>query len=285
MHPALQHLLICISFRWDIRRLVILHSTLQTLSVYPTVVTVKVLSDHPKLVQKVLSVWAQDTGVWPPVGKGASFHVTSEGPVHLLAHLGWLNWVHRDVFARDSKMGMYTLYMHIEDDIHVPFQALLAWAEDEDFLRLHNSNHTRGFYSTVFDLNGDVHFSDNIVADAAEFSQHTTKSQMIGSKLFAQLPNPYAAMWVADQSLLSRYMRSRHWHVVDDSRWGFTEMGSGSVQFVDVPDGFDSSWLVPIDRQTLCPSAVAAIRHSSNKGPDDIDGPWGKLSVCDLFVK
>ncbi len=282
MHPALQHLLICISFRWDIRRLVFLQATLQLLSLYPTNINVKVVSDRPEFVHKVLATWLQDRNF--SVGMGYMFHVTSEGPINPLQHLGWLNWAHRDIFARDQLLDNYTSFMHIEDDMHVPFRALVAWAEDTDLLRLHSSNHSRGFYRTVFDVHGDIHHSDNIVADAIDFPQHASKSIVIGGQLFAQLPNPYAAMWVADQPLLSRYLKSRHWHVVNDSPWGFTEMGSGSVQFVDVPEGFDSSWLVPIDNETLFPAAIAGIRHSSNKGPDDVNGPWGKLSICDLFV-
>ncbi len=123
MHASLRHLLVCISFKWDIRRLIFLQATLQILSTYPAEVTVKVLSDQPDNVNKVITVWSQDL----IFSKRHSFQVESEGPTSHLEHL------------------------------------------------------------------------------------------------------------------LSAYMKSRHWKHVDDSPWGLTEMGSGSVQFVDVPTGFDGA--------------------------------------------
>ena len=284
MHPTLRHLLVCISFQWDIRRLVFLQATLYNMATYPTQTTVKILSDQPDYVRKVLAVWSEDKrrNTINFADKGLSFHVECEGPSTTLQHPAWLNWAHRDVFRRAAVGDLYSLYMHIEDDSEVSFQALESWVHDTAFLRSQNTTLQRGFFRTVFNVDGDLHHSDNVFSDTVNFSDYTAKVTLAG-RLFAQLPNPYAAMWVADQALLDVFMQSRQWSPVSDSPWGVVEMGSGSIQFVHVPDGFSSAWVVPIDSRTRCPSASAAIRHASSKGPDTPESAWGKLPVCDIY--
>lgn len=284
MHASLQHVFVCVTFHWNTLNLLTLQASLSGLKAYPTNVTVTVICNEAGKLSKVLDVWSQD-GVYgaQTTGSGsANFAVQTLAPTQALAHPHELAWVHREVFASVAQDPRYTLFMLLEEDMSVPFAALKAWASDTDLLRSsRHQNLQRGFYRTVFNLEGELRLSDAESRGEA----HNSSQLTIGDKVFAQMPYPYCAMWVADKYLLSKFMHSPHWTIGESTAvWGVREMAAGSIQFVNTPAGFFSAWVVPVDPLTLCPLQIAAVRHGSNKGPHLPEGIWGRVPVCETFL-
>lgn len=282
MHPSLLHVCICVTFHWNPLNLIVLQATLNALAAYPTNVTVSVICNEARKLNKVLDAWSEDgvTGAQNTVDAGHTFAIEAVGPKSALAHPHDLAWTHREVFAEMATRPHYTLFMLVEEDKYVPFSALESWAEDTDLLRSSRSTLQRGFYRTVFNSEGEIRLSD-----AMSQVEATTSTQlMISHRLFAQMPYPYSAMWVADKVLMSKFMQSSEWEQDRASPvWGSREMAAGSIQFLDLPNGFFSAWVVPLHPDAMCPFSTAAIRHASNKGPRVPGSVFGSIPVCDAF--
>jgi len=66
--------------------------------------------------------------------------------------------------------------------------------------------------------------------------------------------------------------------------WGVPERANGVIQFVEVPEGWESACLVPYypDAQVLAPSAM--VEHERIRYSTNLDTPLAKILLTDLLA-
>lgn len=138
--PLLYTVFVCVSFQWNLGKLVYLNMLLQTVSKYHTSVTVCVVTDQPQNLQHVLQVWRfRDTTV-------CSVPKTEQAQEDNNRYS--LLWHHRSVMAEAHRTGEYTSFLYMEDDTKLSWPVLVSWALDTEVLE--PLGFTRGFFRTDF---------------------------------------------------------------------------------------------------------------------------------------
>ncbi|KAL0043856.1 hypothetical protein WJX82_009515 [Trebouxia sp. C0006] len=131
--PALlASLFVCITFKWNVQKLVYLQQVLRPFDQFPTCVTICIVTDNAAGVELVLSDW-------PNRRAQVCLEAQENQPYDLL-------WEHRQVMADAYKTGKYTTYLYGEDDQAITWPAMKAWAYDT--IALQATRHQRGFLRT-----------------------------------------------------------------------------------------------------------------------------------------
>lgn len=168
--------------------------------------------------------------------------------------------------------------MHLSDDILVPWEAMLAWADDT--VLLEPLGFQRGF-SRIEIMPESGHAS---LVDQIEGPVNLTTYQRLvhinstggrddperGQFHYIQLPVMFDGMWAGSRTQLTRFMASRFWTMdgalnAPGRVWGLPEMSECSLHFVDEPQGFDTAMVVPYDPATKRLLAVGLTHHLPSK--------------------
>lgn len=102
-----------------------------------------------------------------------------------------------------------------------------------------------------------------------------------------QLSDPFMGMWLASHRRLGHYIRHPLWKKEtllqrDDINWGYPEKSNSGLLFADVPEGFQTTNVVPYDpvKQVLLP--FGQISHERN-GYSVLKGGLASIYVEDIF--
>ncbi len=103
-------------------------------------------------------------------------------------------------------------------------------------------------------------------------SNHTS-NQRCHHQHYIQPSRTFQGMWLASHDLLGRFIQSQWWS--KEAAMGHAKLPTGDgifypdmttwgIQFVDVPDAYDSAMLVPWNPETRSPEKVAEVKHLRN---------------------
>ena len=304
----LAKIFVCITFAWDPTRLVELEANLAELHLYPSSLTVRLVTNQVQQLGRALAGpfhWLQT--------RIQNLQVT--GPQHELSHPPDLTHWHRGLMteAFADSINNYTLFLYLvsidgilccfafpvlsslwhpllqEHDVCLPFPALQAWAVDHQLLQQHSEGRLqRSFFRTEVNSDGTTIALDARKQHNFSHMQHFQLQQ--GPRpFFVALDNPYTAMWIADRPLLSRFMASELWHVhtLPAGGLGVQETAANAIMFLDPPAGFQSAFVVPCHPVTKQPLPIAALRHLSNKYANTGDPEtreFGNVRADDMWL-
>ena len=163
---------------------------------------------------------------------------------------------------------LYTAYMYMEDDTEVPWKAMLSWADATP--RLDPLGFIFGFYRTEVGATGET-----MLLDATQRVNLATYDRIVhveGLGHFIQLPQPFNGMWLASHEQLMRFVDSRVWskkgalaeELPPVAFGGYPERSNWWLQLLDVPAGFQSRSIVPINMEEKRLNSSARVMHLRN---------------------
>ena len=182
----------------------------------------------------------------------------------------------------------YSLFLYMEDDLLLTWQALQAWAEDE--VALAPLGFHRGLVRVetsqwdgrlmAFDQRWPTPVDSpgaRVISLNATYNGSHTHGELRKRKSFAQLQNPYMAMWLASSAQLGHWMTAPEWgylpHTMSDlireeAAWSVYSIES--AEYKRGGNGFQRSLVWPYDPVAMKLDHIAEVFHIPNnkcKGP------------------
>ncbi|CAL5222120.1 g4436 [Coccomyxa viridis] len=273
----LQHVLLVISFRWDVQKLIYLKSALYNAHQYQTSVAIHVVCDEAAALRHVLHTWEY------PVTVNESQNLDNDTNTFSLL------WEHRGIMQAAAMSGLYTTYIYMEDDTGLRWSSLVSWALDQQILE--PLGFSRGFYRTeISPVDGATMMLDTtepinlttynrtvtVESHGSDLclpvtSDRASISTICPNKHFVQLKRTFMGMWIASHTELLNWIQHDFWHkaqslgaVVPDPLLDYPERTTGLFAYVDPPTGFLTRSVVPYDPERKVLVTTAEISHERN---------------------
>lgn len=160
-----------------------------------------------------------------------------------------LTWEHKKIMLQDLEVATdNSLFLYLENDMKFTQQNLEYWLESRKDLKATKlvPSFVRVEHSQIRDK---LLALDYIGRSASKISEIST--YMSNRYLYAQLANPYCAIFVLDLDLAIEYSRSKAIEEKSSrelSEWDIGARAAMGIQFVDVPKNFSSRFVVPIKK-------------------------------------
>lgn len=307
--PALAHILLCVTFHWNVEKLLYLEAILSLASSYRTVVDILVITDDANNLREVIASWgyAETVSVW-----SAAKH---DGDLHKYSLL----WAHKAAIQDHVPGSTYTSVVYLEDDTRLSWASLVSWAVDSEVLeplewtrcmfrtevspatgQLNMLDWTFPYNITTFQI-FDVQKSNpaRYVEVAARLQGMDCGALRDGSawpcrvhKHFVSPNEPFQGMWMATRKQLEKYMAHPYWNKTEalhaplhlSRGFGYPERSNSMNILIDVREGYESTCMVPVTFSSIgyaTLSGVANIEHLRNGYSTDGNlTKHGKLPVA-----
>lgn len=288
--PAtLAHVLLCVTFNWNVAKLVYLEAVLNIATSYQTKLEIIIVTNKASQLNAAVQGWGFNVSVWQaPAGP-------ANEPYQLV-------WAHKQAIEEALARESYTSVVYMEDDTRLSWASLISWALDTEILE--PLNYTRCFYRTeIYAMSGKRVMLDaracNITSvckfdamsapPAAAYASSLSKK--VAGKHCGTLRNgtpwqcqvhtrfyspeyPFQGMWISTIKQLQVYMKSPYWqkNTAISARlplkhaWGYPERSNSLNILIRIPSGCTSSCMVPYTVINGKPQleAVAAVEHMRN---------------------
>ena len=195
-----------------------------------------------------------------------------------------LPWCHKHLISGrflDEKAA-YSHYIHVEDDIIVPFDNF------QYFVRYRNS--LQVFRLIPSFLRIEFNSNDNrlyIVDQIGVSDLMSRKVVNVDSYSFVNPDYPHNAMFILDRDLALEYINTRSFDrdrsIEVRPQWGLCERASMGLCFEDLPEEFSSRYVIPINPHTLAPPCWSWVFHISSNYTKNSRSPFGKTQPNQLF--
>lgn len=197
--------------------------------------------------------------------------VTPSGIGHPLL----LTWAHREIFQNVLKSNGVTHFLYSEDDLAFTRSNVLYWLRYRDPLRMH------GFIPSFFRV--ELHQKRGWCSTdhAKRVRLYKLKKLVLDDGThFICMPNPYQGMYFLDRELMEQFAVSKAMSPdFDVRRWGIREKAAQGLTFVNIPKGYTSRNLVPIDPHTKTIFQECWIHHLPNSYANNQTSFFGKLPM------
>ena len=309
--PVLRKILLCVTFHWNVVKLVYLESVLATAASYQTDVDILIVTDNGSSLSALIASWgwAHSVRVW-------------EAKEDADERLYSLLWTHKNAIEEQLEHADYTTVIYLEDDTRLSWTMVISWAIDSEIME--PLGFTRCFYRTEVSPDTgnpnllDWKFSHNItkfpLLDISKTNPSGYEDLVRRTRGFAcgilrngsswpctphryyvspQLP--FQGMWIATRRRLDLYMAHSYWnktealkaqlHVVPD--FGYPERSNSLNILIDIPDGYMSTCLVPCTeegREEFVLASVANVEHLRNGYSSEKGSDHGKLDATKAIV-
>jgi hypothetical protein len=280
-------LLVAVTFHFRTSRLQLLYQVIRALVEYPVdaleVVLITNVGAQSPEVQHLKDLCSPLFEALPE-RSGSRLELSVESVVGLPDP--WLlPWCHKNLI-RDRFLdltGGYSHFIYIEDDILVSYDNFRYFVHYRDVLREHQliPSFQRIEYN---DADNSLYVVDQLATN--EFS--TRNRVTAGSYDFVNLDNPYAAMFVLDHELASEYVRSASFDRSQSEQvnpeWGVAERAAMGLCYENVPPGFTSRFVSPVDSVKLTTPRWSWVYHMTNNYSKNRMTPFAKVRADRLFV-
>jgi len=311
--PLLRRVLVCISYQWNVQKLVYLESMINMIASYETDISILIVTDDLIKVNTTLSRWgyADTVRLWQAADDPLC--ATVDHPTCRFSLL----WEHKAAVREEIASSDYTAVVYLEDDTHLTWGALTSWALDTEILQ--PLNFTRCIYRTeisphtghpvamdwVEPVSVEVH-GRSIDVSVENPSTYEEVSRRVAGRMcgpireggksrpctvhryFLNPTRPFQGMWIATRKQLDAYIASPYWEKmsalfadVQLEDFDYPERSNSLHILVNVPNGYPTSCMVPYlrdgDRFKLAPGAE--VYHMRNGYSTDPLSRHGKLEV------
>lgn len=209
-----------------------------------------------------------------------------------------LCWKHRDLI-KDVFLNsdIYTHFIYFEDDIRFSFlnfcyflsarSGVGACGLIPSFVRVEYNSRRLGYFSTdqmgcSTDDRGRVEIEKELKRQGLKKRKHV----ICDGQMFVTIANPYCAAYVLDHELAEEFVASRSFDRAQSqavTHWGVPERAAMGLCFENVPDGWSSRYVVPVDVDNLIPAHRAWIYHLPNNFTHQNAQPWGQRTMDEFF--
>jgi hypothetical protein len=100
--------------------------------------------------------------------------------------------------------------------------------------------------------------------------------------LFMNMPNPYQGLYFLDVPLMEEFINSPAMSP-DFGIWKIREKAAQGLTFLNIPEGYHSRNVVPIDLHQKSVSQQAWIHHLPNNYANNKNTPYGKILMEEIF--
>ncbi|WP_026438745.1 hypothetical protein [Acidocella facilis] len=193
-----------------------------------------------------------------------------------------LPWAHKadfkDLFLdRDD----YTHYIYSEDDLAFNFANFQYFVRYRDTLK--SLGLVPAFCVTEYSDDGQVYAKEQ----PYKIDLSLTRSVRIGDLNFINHENPYNAFYILDKAMAQAYISSDSFDVEKSKGkcvWGIAERAAMGLCYENIPEGFASTYVVPLDREKKTIPSFAMVEHLPNKYVNEKNTAFSKILLRDLFT-
>lgn len=154
-----------------------------------------------------------------------------------LDHPFHLTWVHRDHMA--ARLNEYDFFMYVEDDIYIPWKAVVEWHRNT--LRLRESGFLCGFLRIE-----KTPVRQRPVASDFVCSEHYEMID-VGGKKYINPSYPYSACWLYSQRQMLEFVDTAAWTTDFSSLDYIREKAAVGMTHMNVPEGYKNRIVLPLN--------------------------------------
>lgn len=199
-----------------------------------------------------------------------NFHTYKNGTISIIWHdlskidPHLLTWKCRDLLK--NQKNEYDIFMYIEDDILVPYNAIQYWIKYHP--KLIQNNFNLGFLRIEI-KNGEEYMTDI----TRRFSTFTNIESM---EYCVNNINPYCAFWIYDKNEFHKFVNSKYYDIKNIKKYGTRE--SSAIGYTP----FYNGTLIPLVNHELDPDC--RIYHlPNNYVMSNNRSGFGKIKFKDAF--
>lgn len=200
-----------------------------------------------------------------------------------LDDLKHLPWRHKRIIAQEFLGSRdFDLFIYIEDDILLTAENLAY------FIAFRRGLDGIGFIPSF--LRCEYNFARRqIHAIDQVYPQPLLPHEKlrVGQTMFANSNFPFCAMYIFDHALARAHQGTRSASITRSAeveKWGVIEHASLGQMFENVPAGYFSRYLIPVDATTLCPRPACIVHHSTDKYTN-LEAQHGRVPLDDVFIR
>ena len=184
-----------------------------------------------------------------------------------LEHPFFLTWVHREPMSR--RVPEYDYFMYCEDDLIIPWEGIVRWAEDTELLE--GRGYLRGFVRTETGVDGKVVALDFLETD------RQPQVMRIGGRAFYKPRYPYHAFYLYTQKQMREFVSlPENWNR-EGNCCGYDTRATAASGMTWVNRN-EHRVLLPLDDGGGLPNHVRVV-HLPNNYVDDPTKVHGKLGI------
>jgi hypothetical protein len=199
-----------------------------------------------------------------------------------LKHPHNLTWCHKDLIRKDflNSTRNYTHFIYLEDDIGIDFNNFCY------FVHFRKELKELGLIPSFIRV--EINKNDDFVATDYGARINVDYAYQIHYKnlMFINPYNPYTACFILDHELAEEYIISPSFDIESSSSlcdWGIRERAAMGLCYVNIPNGFKSRFVVPVDSSSFENPTYTWIYHLPNNYADNPDTLCAKLRMNKLF--
>lgn len=279
-------LLVAVTFYYRVERLPYLLNVIRTLRDFP-VTEVKIVVYTNEISEEDYTAFERLLAYYATERFSCEISRTPDPP-----YAYGVAWAHRglirDRFVPES--SQYTHFVYLEDDMRFSYLNFCYFLFFREVLR------PRGVLPAFVRVEFNKSRLDYCATDASvlmdykkAFGVIERKQIAYGRHVFVPLDNAYMAMYILDRELGQEYVASRSFdrekssEVVD---WGVAERAAAGLCREDLPPGYATRYVVPLDAVSRVPAVCSWIYHLPNNYTEReaAENRYGQLSMAGLFI-
>jgi len=198
-----------------------------------------------------------------------------------LFHPYLLTWCHVGVFKNRFKEDpTITHFMYLEDDMLIQPHNIDYWLKGREELR--NYGLIPAFCRYELRPNSDEKYHvDNI---HTKNFVNLRRLSISDEYAYINLPNPYHAMYLMDRELIEEHLFKTDNNILAGSMYtGVREQAAAGLVFTNVPENFESRYVIGFDITNKKIDSGSWIHHTTNNYTNHNDTPFGKIKADNLI--
>jgi hypothetical protein len=267
-------LLICITFYYKFDRLIYLQKSLESLSNI----------DVDKQIFIITNTFDSDELL------SIQAHINSNTTTiksYENGHDFLLTWSHFSLMKKN--LNEFTHFLYLEDDIEFSIKNLNYWIDAREKLKY--ARLIPGFFR-IEKLNDFNIISTDVIKPMSLYDCGLI--DIGNSETFISIVYPYQGMYLFDRELMNEFLESKDfnpdfnqnssikfWNGIN---FGIREKSALGLTYISIPVGFKSRIVLPFDFKNGGLNETCFIHHLPNNYATDINSPFGKVNINNLFL-
>jgi hypothetical protein len=200
-----------------------------------------------------------------------------------------LYWRHRSLIVSLFFAGRYTHFIYTENDVRFSFENFCYFLTFREPLAEHGL--LPSFVRVEFSSSDAKYVSTDLVGRqelATTIANLPRRAIPVGTYLFVPLDNAYIGMYILDVDAALEFVTTNSFDIIQSKSvvcWEASERAASGLCVENVPAGFTSRYVVPIESQQNRISSCAWIYHLSNEFAENQNAtnPFGRIAMNEVF--
>jgi hypothetical protein len=274
--PTDARLLVAISAHFNAARMEYLGEVMRALAEFPVAAVDVVLATNTTKPDE-LAVLRRLAGEAMPG------HDVSVESFEFQAHPFNLTWAHREVLSRAFGGGAarHTHFVYLEDDIRFTYANFVYFCRNRALLAPH------GLLPAFLRVEFNRAMAAFVNSDNKEPVDVPARPTLrCDGWVWVGMPSPYMACYILDREMVAEFMASPSFSRAYSramTEWDVRERAAIGLCFENVPEPFESRYVVPVSPRTGMAPPWAWVGHIPNNYANDPASGFGKVTMEALF--